>query len=252
PPETKDPNALYLADREHFIENFRALLRTAQAIEPQMESLSEKRADAPGGARALLIGSDVEIAKCVARDLATKFGEISFDDGGFYYYVGTHWAQVDEVVHRLAIHEYDGAIYTTPKDTEIVVQLNKSRVNSIIHEMRAVTSKPNLFKEAPPGINCASGFITFDGKGDSLLVPHDRAHAQRHVLPGRWQPGAPPMPQEGTLLHRLIRGVFKGDPDEELKIRLLSQIAGCVALGYATKLGKPKAVIMYGQSAENG
>ena len=157
-----------------------------------------------------------------------------------------------EVAHRLTVHEYDGAIYTTPKDTEIVVQLNKSRVNSIIHEMRAVASQPSLFKDAPAGINCTSGFITFDQKGDPLLVPHDRSHAQRHVLPGRWQPGAPTIPEGGTLLQKLIHGVFKGDPDEELKIRLLSQIAGCVAIGYATKLGKPKAVIMYGQSAENG
>jgi len=257
PLATKDPNKLYLTNPAGFLGSLRAMLNAAERFVAQKHGGKPReefsnRDDPPGGTRTLLIGSDVEIANRVARDLAAKFGEISFDDGGFYYYASTHWAQVDEVAHRLTIHEYDGAIYTTPKDTEIVVQLNKSRVNSIIHEMRAVASQPTLFKDAPAGINCTSGFITFEEKGDPLLVPHDRAHAQRHVLRGRWQPGAPAMPEKHTLLHKLLRGVFKGDPDEELKIRLLSQIAGCVALGYATRLGKPKAIIMYGQSAENG
>jgi phage/plasmid-associated DNA primase len=257
PPDTKDPNKLYLINPKAFVEAFRAMLKAAERFDSEkhggkLREEASNHDDPPVAGRTLLIGSDVEIAKRVTRDLATKFGEVSFDDGGFYYYAGTHWAQVNEVAHRLAIHEYDGAIYTTPNETEIVVQLNKSRVNSVIHEMRAVTSQPNLFKDAPAGINCATGFITFDQTGMPSLVPHDRAHAQRHVLPGRWQPGAPTNPERGTLLHKLIRGVFKGDPDEDLKIRLLSQIAGCVALGYATRLAKPKAVIMYGQSAENG
>jgi phage/plasmid-associated DNA primase len=109
-----------------------------------------------------------------------------------------------------------------------------------------------MFKDAPTGINCASGFIRLDNDGVPRIVPHDRAHAQRHVLAGNWRPGAPTMPPKGSLLDTLLHGIFKGDHDEAEKIRLVSQISGCAALGYATKLGRPKAIIAHGQSAENG
>jgi hypothetical protein len=36
------------------------------------------------GLKSLSIGSDVEIAKRVAKDLAKQYGEIVFDDGDFY------------------------------------------------------------------------------------------------------------------------------------------------------------------------
>jgi phage/plasmid-associated DNA primase len=255
-PELKDPNKVYLADREHFVENFRALLRAATPCVPQPEtSSSEERRDLGVHAvsrKFLNIGSDVEIANCVAEDLLKKYGDVCFDDGGFYRYTGTHWDQIEEVEHRRAIHSYDGATYLTPQDTLVAVQLNKSRVNSILHEMRAITSRPNMFKDAPTGINCASGFIRFENEGVPRLVPHDRAHAQRHVLDGRWHPGAPAMPPQGSLLDTLLHGIFKGDHDEPEKIRLVSQISGCAALGYATKLGRPRAIIAHGQSAENG
>jgi P4 family phage/plasmid primase-like protien len=50
----------------------------------------------------------------------------------------------------------------------------------------------------------------------------------------------------------LLNGVFKGDDDATGKVSLVAEVCGAAALGYATKLMQPKAVFLYGQTAENG
>ncbi len=89
------------------------------------------------------------------------------------------------------------------------------------------------------------------------LLWHHREHRCRHTLPGHWQPGAsgtPPAgtPPAGTLLSRLLIGRFKGDPDAEAKCALLAEVCGAAALGYATRLLQPRAVVLHGKTAENG
>ena len=265
PEGVKDPSELWCRnpDKAAFTADLRACMDAAEQWREE-EHAPPRSGPAQGAARSrdrddpapslvtLEIGSDVEIAKCVAAALAAKFGKIVYDDGGFYRYTGTHWAQIDEITHRLVIHAYDGARYWTPADTECVVQLSKSRINSVINEQRVISARPGMFADIKPGINCASGFITFDNEGNPTQVPHHRDHGQRHILPGHWEPGAVKELPEKSLLHRLLYGVFKGDTDEKLKRRLLSQIAGCAALGYSTRLGRPKCVIFWGQYAENG
>jgi phage/plasmid-associated DNA primase len=54
------------------------------------------------------------------------------------------------------------------------------------------------------------------------------------------------------LLGRLLGGVFKGDDDEAEKRELLAEIAAAAALGYATKMRQPKAIVLKGEKAENG
>jgi len=71
-------------------------------------------------------------------------------------------------------------------------------------------------------------------------------------LPGRWKVGANPTPPETSLLHKLLEGIFRGDDDTKEKANLLSEICGVAALGYATKLMQPRAVIFWGRTAENG
>ena len=57
---------------------------------------------------------------------------------------------------------------------------------------------------------------------------------------------------ESSLLNTFFEGVFRDDPDAADKIRLIEELAGCVALGFGTRLRSPKAVILYGPSAGNG
>jgi phage/plasmid-associated DNA primase len=201
----------------------------------------------------LFIGSDVEIAKGVAHDLLGEFGKVLFADGNFWRYNGTHWQPIDDPAARQAVHRYDGASYRTPNNQPSAVKLSKGRIDSVLHEMGAMLSRPDFFVDAPIGINCASGFIAFDSRGQPQLLPHDRSHRCRHVLPGHWQPGVSVEdPPRESLLGRLLGGVFKGDDDANDKRKFLAEIAGGSALGIATKLRQPKAIVLEGKRAENG
>ena len=202
----------------------------------------------------LEIGSDVEIAERVATDFRQEFGEVLFADGEFWRYVGTHWQPIADAIARRAVHLYDGALYQTATGEPATARLSKGRVDSVLHEMGSMLARPDFFEGAWVGINCASGFIAFDAAGQPSLLPLDRNHRCRHVLPGGWQAGSidaeDPLPD--SLLGRLLGGVFKGDEDEFDKRKLVSEIAGSAALGYATKLCQPKAIVLKGETAENG
>ena len=153
---------------------------------------------------------------------------------------------------RLSVHEYDGAYFNTPGGGASRVRLNKSRIDSVLNELAALVAQPAFFATSHVGINCASGFICFAEDGTPSLVAHAPDHRCRHTLPGRWSVDAACAPPQGSLLARLLGGVFHGDDDADAKVDLLAEIIGAAALGYATKLQQPRAVILKGETAENG
>jgi P4 family phage/plasmid primase-like protien len=205
----------------------------------------------------LQLGSDVEIANCVAQALRQDRGEVIFSEGHFWYYTGSHWRRIEDHQLRLAVHPYDGA---TIPGSRVPVKLGKTRVDSVLHEMTAILAQPDFFAEAPVGINCASGFIAFTSEGTPSLQPHRPEHRCRHVLKGDWSENWILDAEElflvyksvDLLLARLLEGVFLGDTDAEEKRQLLAEIAGAAALGYGTRLLQQKAVILEGKTAENG
>lgn len=198
------------------------------------------------------IGSDVEIATRVCKDLERNFGEVVHAEGALWRYQDTLWVPIPEHELRLAAHAYDGALFKSPVGQPASVKLSKSRIDSILHEMTAQLAAPGFFSETSVGINCANGFIRFAEDGTPSLEPHHRDHRCRHTLAGRWVPGPSTSPPAKSLLSRLLGGVFAGDPDAEDKIDLLAEVAGSAALGYATRLRQPRAVILKGETAENG
>jgi P4 family phage/plasmid primase-like protien len=200
----------------------------------------------------LVIGSDVEMAGRVKEDLERAYGDVLHAEGHFWRHGASHWEAIAEPELRLAAHVYDGARFRTPAGEPSRVKLSKSRVDSVLNELAALLAQPSFFESMTTGINCASGFIRFDGEGTPHLEPHDQDHRCRHTLPGHWAPGTGGAPPEGSLLARLLEGVFRGDADAEAKVDLLAEIIGAAALGHATKLRQPRAVILKGESAENG
>jgi putative DNA primase/helicase len=207
---------------------------------------------APAGPRKITIGSDIEIAQCVGADLHDAFDQIVCAEGAFWRWMGMHWAAIPDHELRCAVHGYDGAPYRTPSGEPSCVKLNKSRVDSVLNELGAILANPDFFAAPATGINCQSGFIRFRPDGKAVIEKHDREHRCRHVLPGHWQPGTESTPPESSLLAALLGGIFKGDEDEEDKLKLLQEVCGSAATGYATHLVQPKAVILKGESAENG
>jgi putative DNA primase/helicase len=202
--------------------------------------------------RKITIGSDIEIAECVGDDLHDAFDQIVCAEGAFWRWMGTHWAAIPDHELRRAVHVYDGAPYRTPSGEPSCVKLSKTRIDSVLNELAAILANPEFFAASLPGINCQSGFIRFRPDGKAVLEKHDREHRCRHVLPGHWHPGAEHTPPEGSLLATLLGGIFKGDDDEDDKLKLLQEVCGAAATGYATRLIQPKAVILKGETAENG
>jgi P4 family phage/plasmid primase-like protien len=204
----------------------------------------------------LQLGSDVEIASCVSQVLCQDRGEVIFSEGRFWYYAGTHWRSIDNHELRHVVYRYDGA---RPPGGQ-AIKLNKSRIDSILHETSAMLMRKDFFAEAPVGINCSSGFIAFAADGTPRVVPHHPDHRCRHVLSAFFidpinldaEDTFSVSQMFGGLLGRLLDGVFLSDADAQQKRYLLAEIAGAAALGYRSKSWEPKAVILEGKTAENG
>jgi putative DNA primase/helicase len=162
-------------------------------------------------------------------------------------YTGTHWEPVPQEELRLLVHQYDGI----PCGRDSRVRLNKGKIDSILNELGAMLRQRDFFDARPAGINCETGFISFDQSGPHLL-PHSPEHRQRHVIPGHWEPGSQAEIPESSLLARLLRGSFQDDEDADAKISLLAEIAGAAALGHGPHLTAPKATVLLGRTAENG
>jgi P4 family phage/plasmid primase-like protien len=239
PPQDQDFNDVLQGEGEEAVR-----MAIAEAVLP----------DAFGktGTKEVYIGSDVELAQRVREDLTERLGRIVHAEGAFWHYERTHWKPVPDRLLRVTVHRYDGAEYKTPSGEPSRVKLGKGRIDSILNECATLCSEPDFFITRPIGINCASGFIQFDGKGAPTLVPHNQFMRCRHTLPGQWQLGNGAEPPEGSLLAKLLGGAFLGDPEANDKVTLLAEVCGAAALGYATHLIQPKAVILYGQTAENG
>jgi hypothetical protein len=197
--------------------------------------------------RHLRWGSDVEIAGLIQDELKRDYRTLPFCDGEFWRYIGTYWEPVLRQELRRVVHAYDGL----PFGERGRVRLNKSRIDSILNELGVILSAPNFFEARRVGINCQTGFITFE-QGTPQLLPHDPEHRQRHVIPARWEPGGSPEIPDGSLLARLLHGSFEGDDDANKKIDLIAEIAGAAALGHGPKHTAPKAVVLLGRTAENG
>jgi putative DNA primase/helicase len=201
------------------------------------------------------VGSDVDLAKCVLDDLSAQLGRIVFAEGAFWHFIGTHWIEVPLHRLQLAVQQYDGRTYLTQNNTMAQIKLNETRVKSVIKMMEPIVSDPEFFATVPPGINCSSGLIRFEPDGTPKLEPHDPEHRRRHVLKGQWlleDREHQELRLAFSYLGCLLRGVFQDDPDAGQKIALLQEVAGSTALGYATRLRQPRAIILSGATAENG
>jgi phage/plasmid-associated DNA primase/phage/plasmid primase-like uncharacterized protein len=240
PPEGEDFNDVLQREGDEAIRN---RIAGADPFRPDQADTGRKR---------LYIGSDVEMAKRVREDLTERHGRIVHAEGEFWRYCGTHWDAIPAHELRLPVHTYDGASFETPAGEPSNIKLTQTRVNSVLNECAALCAEPGFFDTPPAGINCTSGFIRFDAAGTPNLDAHHRNHRCRHTLPGHWHAGMPGTAPEGSLLHLLLTGSFKGDPEAQAKCDLLAEICGSAALGYATRLLQPGAVVLHGRTAENG
>lgn len=209
------------------------------------------------GHRRLEIGSDVEMAQRISREVAAELGLVIHSEGELWFYLERTgcWTTIPPDLLRRTVHAFDGATYPRPNGKVDVVQLTKSRCDSVIREIAAILAEPEFFKNPVAGINVTNGLITFLADGTPELVPHRPEHRQRHVIAGtwdKWKAEAAEDPPEGSLLYKLLHGSFLGDPDVDDKIRLSGELVGCAAAGCMIKLRQKKAFIFKGPAADNG
>ena len=213
----------------------------------------------------LMLGSHVEIARALVEGLKTHFdGHLVFDGGTVFAYRGSHWEGLADSLVRRAAQRFDGAIAGYTRNGPKLACLKSSDVNGIITELSAMldvsTKREKGFFHhdyVPTGINVANGFIRIGNDGAVDLLPHSPDHRQLHTLTGTWNPveydgcSDDPLPED-SLLHTLLEGSFRGDPDAEEKIALLQEVAGVGIAGAATRLDKGRFILLLGKVADNG
>ena len=202
------------------------------------------------GPRHLDIGSDVEISRRVAADLDRKFGEVVFADGRFWHYLETNWREIDERTLRLVVHRYDGALFETRPGKPPLCGSARDESTASFTELSAVAAQPDFFSDGAPDQLCIRVYrVRPDGRRSSGHFPKTPLppHAAGHMAPRHDRRTA-----SRSDLAKLLGGIFLGDPDVGEKHDLLAEVAGSAALGYATRLRQPRAVIFKGETAENG
>lgn len=196
------------------------------------------------------IGSHIELAQRLIADLAQEHGgDVIHTEGDFSRYDGQRWAVIADNDLRRQAHHYDGLRYGNDRRT---IRLTQSSVSSILHEAAAMIERPRFFDASAIGINCESGFITFDTGGNPKLGKHDPEHRARHVIPATWRPDLD-LNWEAPLLMQLLNGCFRDDHDKSQRIDLIGEICGAAAMGTAPwMLKQPKAFVLFGKHANNG
>ncbi len=192
-------------------------------------------------------GSDNEIAEFIEQTLRQTYSGVVFDLGRIYVWDRDHWRPLlrPEIVGL--IRKFDRQ---EPKIGG-AVKLNKARIESIRTILEIILEAPEYFSDRPIGVNCRDGFITFDRNGVARIAEHHPDQRQLFVLDARWRPGPVILPED-SLLAILLDRSFRGDADGSEKASILAEAAGVAALGLGTRMTAPKALILYGPSAENG
>jgi P4 family phage/plasmid primase-like protien len=210
-------------------------------------ALTERSGVAP-----LAIGSDLEISQRVAIRLKKQHRDVVGCEGELWRYDGTCWVAIPGDELRRLVHRFDGAPIDRGPNMPGLVRLTRSRISSILSEVMVICENEHFFARPEAGINCHSGFIAFDTSGEPKLVPHDRGHRVQYVVRGKWPTKIEEAAYKSSLLCRLFEGAFLGDPDAQEKTQLVAEIGAAAALGLATRLREPKAIVFFGPTAGNG
>jgi phage/plasmid-associated DNA primase len=195
-------------------------------------------------------GSEVEIAGILARELSDdRFGRVVRSEGAFWVFEGTQWSEIPEQRMRLMVHKFDGA-RIGDKGTPLKVQ--RRTVDGVLSELGTLLGKADFFEQVTVGINAANGAIILDEAGNPSLRPHSADDRFRFTIPADFVIHDDMEPPDGSYLHHLLSGAFRGDADAHQKQQLVGEMLGAAALGLATRLPQPKAFVFLGESASNG
>jgi hypothetical protein len=198
----------------------------------------------------LEIGSEVEMSHVFfAHLMKAAGGEIIKSEGEFWAYGPTAWQVIPDNVLRLAAHGFSNS---GVGDKGTPLKLGKRMIDGVINELGTITQRQGFFDDVTEGVNVLNGTVIVDEAGNITLRDHDPADGMRFTIEAAFGADSPMHPPEGSMLHKLVHGSFKGDEDGAQKIDLIGEILGAAALGLATRIRQPKAFTFLGVSASNG
>lgn len=215
-------------------------------------------------------GSDVDLARhLLHNELKTRYGQIAYGDGGFWHYgsTSTHWDELDYETLSGVLHDYDGKKWINDAGEEKTLIIGENKVKNTLKRLRSeginsMGQDRKFFNNrslSPTGINCLNGFIKIDSQGNYELIPHHPNHRQRFTLPFHFNKDLLKSILNDqcsiwreSLLRKFLFGCFKGDEDAFEKAYFIMQLAGVIAANYSLRLKLPKAILLYGESADNG
>lgn len=176
-------------------------------------------------------------------------GRIVKADGKFWAYGPTSWREIEEHKLRLAVHGFD-AIGVGTKGQPL--KLGRRMIDGILHEFGTIVGDPTFFDDPAVGVNVRNGTVFVGDDGSVEVRGHNPDDRFRFAIDADFDPAGDLLPPEGSLLHTLLLGAFRDDPDRVEKIGLISEILGAAAFGLATRVKQPKAFVFLGETANNG
>lgn len=195
-------------------------------------------------------GSEVEIAGILAREMASdRGGLVAWSEGAFWSFDRTQWREIPHQRMRLNVHMFDGA---RVGDKGTPLKVGKRMIDGVLSELGTKLARPAFFDHPTVGISATNGVVILDEAGNISLRPHDANDRFRFTIPADFVAHGNLEPPDGSLLHHLLSGSFRGDDDAAEKQQLIGEVLGAAALGLATRMPQPKAFVFLGETASNG
>ncbi|QND53435.1 hypothetical protein HB779_17235 [Phyllobacterium sp. 628] len=221
-----------------------------QTVVPAPRAVGASAIDRFSAIRNFEWGSEVEIAtEFTNRIMIACGGDVVKADGKFWAFGPTAWQEIPDQKLRLAVHKFDGV---GVGDKGAPLKIGKRTIDGVLSEAGTILSEPDFFNDPTVAMNALNGVIVIGPDGNVTVRAHDPEDKFRFTIPAEFNAKADRSPPTQSMLHKLVHGAFKGDPDEEDKINLVGEILGAAALGLATRMPQPKAFVFLGETASNG
>jgi putative DNA primase/helicase len=194
----------------------------------------------------LVRGDHVELADRLLERLSDGGEGVVADDGALWRYGDETglWRAVPDDEQSRIIQGFAGAAVPGAKPgsfTPLKIRVGDVRGARALAADRAMAR--GFFAAAPAGLGFENGFLRIGPKGPQLH-PHAPENRASVAMPFAYDPCSP-----YPMWLAFLEGVFRDDPDRDLKIRLLQEFMGACLLGIAPRF--QLCVVLTG-GGENG
>jgi hypothetical protein len=116
-------------------------------------------------------GSHAEIAQKIADTLSERYGEVPFCEGKFWRFDATHWVEITYNDMYKEVLSWENMTYGDPDlPKPKYLHLSNYRIVDILKIVCVKLDDAKFFDERPRGINCTSGFISYDPEAKNVYL----------------------------------------------------------------------------------